>query len=195
LGFSFGIFFSESQFKTLKYAPQFPDRFQSYDHARAFCCTFFGWYNDDHYHSGLGLLTPAMVHYGQADQIIAQRQLVLQAAYAAHPERFVNKPPTPQPAPTQVWINPPSKPSTSEVATPHQKNSFIETPDLPSPSDPKTEPLISLLTSANDSGRLLIPPSFDLSLNKDLTQINSISEVEPILLPSFDSLTTDDALH
>jgi len=187
--------FSESQFKTLKYAPEFPDRFQSYDHAREFSCTFFGWYNDDHYHFGLGLLTPTMVHYGQAHQIIARRQLVLQAAYAAHPERFVNKPPTPQPAPTQVWINPPSKPSPSELATPDQKNPFIETPDLPRPSDPKTGPQVSLLTSANDSGRLLIPPSFDLSLNKDLTQINTISEQEPILLPSFHSLTTEDALH
>ena len=81
--------FSEAQFKTLKYWPAFPERFGSLEDGRAFCHQFFGWYNNDHYHSGLGFLTPAVVHHGQAEAVHAHRTRVLAAAYAAHPERFV----------------------------------------------------------------------------------------------------------
>ena len=100
--------FSESQFKTLKYRPEFPDRFASYDEARAFCVTFFPWYNEEHYHSGLQMFTPASVHYCQTEPILAQRQRTLQAAYAAHPERFVQGVSQPKPVPETVWINPPT---------------------------------------------------------------------------------------
>jgi len=100
--------FSESQFKTLKYCPQFPHRFASYDQALDFCSTFFHWQNCEHHHWGLGLLTPAMVHHGQADSALAARQAVLDAAYAAHPDRFVRQPPQPLKLPSQVWINPPA---------------------------------------------------------------------------------------
>ncbi len=99
--------FSEAQFKTLKYRPQFPDRFGSILDARAFCQSFFPWYNTRHRHSGIGLLTPHDVHYGLADQRIADRSNVLAAAWAAHPERFVRGRPQPPPCPTEVWINPP----------------------------------------------------------------------------------------
>jgi putative transposase len=99
--------FSESQFKTLKYRPEFPEHFASYDEGRAFCVKFFAWYNDEHYHSGLRMLTPASVHYGQAGPILTQRGLTLQAAYAAHPERFVQGMPKPKAVPQTVWINPP----------------------------------------------------------------------------------------
>ena len=99
--------FSESQFKTLKYRPEFPERFASYDEGRAFCVKFFAWYNDEHYDSGLRMLTPASVHYGHAGPILAQRGLTLQAAYAAHPERFVHGLPKPKAVPETVWINPP----------------------------------------------------------------------------------------
>lgn len=99
--------FSESQFKTLKYRPEFPDHFASYEEARAFCVPFFPWYNDEHYHSGLHMLTPASVHYGLAGPILEQRALTLEAAYAAHPERFVQGLPKPKAAPQTVWINPP----------------------------------------------------------------------------------------
>ncbi len=99
--------FSESQFKTLKYRPEFPERFASYDAALAFCVEFFAWYNDEHYHSGLRLLTPASVHHGQAGPILEQRKTTLQAAYAAHPERFVHGLPKPKTVPQTVWINPP----------------------------------------------------------------------------------------
>ena len=101
--------FSESQFRTLKYRPAFPDRFGSIEDARAFCTDFFTWYNTQHRHSGIGLLTPADVHAGRAPEITAARAVTLDAAYAAHPERFVRRPPTPPAVPTAVWINPPAK--------------------------------------------------------------------------------------
>ena len=102
--------FSESQFKTLKYRPEFPDRFESHDEALRFCRTFFTWYNDEHYHSGIGLLTPASLHNGQADQILAARHHVLCDAFEAHPERFAKGRPQAQQAPVAVWINPPQTP-------------------------------------------------------------------------------------
>jgi putative transposase len=107
--------FSESQFKTLKYRPDFPDRFGSLLDARAFGQRFFAWYNTEHHHSGIALLTPKVVHYGQAKQVLQRRQEVLNLAYARHPERFVRACPKPQPQPTAVWINPPaSMPAPSE---------------------------------------------------------------------------------
>jgi putative transposase len=104
--------FSEAQFKTMKYRPQFPDRFGSMVDARAFCQVFFPWYNTEHRHSGIGLLTPYEVHHGLADQRIANRAQVLARAYAAHPERFVGGLPQPPARPTAVWINPPKPPPT-----------------------------------------------------------------------------------
>ena len=101
--------YSEAQFKTLKYHPGFPARFGSLEDARAFCRTFFAWYNAEHRHSALGLLTPEMVHRGRAPEVRAARAAVLAEAYAAHPERFVRKRPEPPPLPTAVWINPPKE--------------------------------------------------------------------------------------
>ncbi len=106
--------FSESQFKTLKYRPEFPKRFGSIQDARAFCRTFFPWYNTEHYHSGLGLLTPEMVHYGQASEVTEDRAATLLQAYQSHPERFVRGAPTPLPPPEAVWINPPRAEEKSE---------------------------------------------------------------------------------
>ena len=99
--------FSESQFKTLKYRPDFPERFGSLEDARAFSHPFFDWYNNRHYHSGLGLLTPADVHYGRADLVIKERQLVLGQAFENHPNRFKGKYPKPLALPQAVWINKP----------------------------------------------------------------------------------------
>lgn len=99
--------YSESQFRTMKYRPNFPARFGSIEHCRSFCQDFVSWYNDEHRHSGLGLLTPSMVHHGQAELILAQRQDVLTSAYLAHPERFVRCAPKPLPAPKEAWINKP----------------------------------------------------------------------------------------
>jgi putative transposase len=106
--------YSESNFKTLKYRPEFPDRFDDIEHARAHCRAFVGWYNHQHRHSGIGLMTPAAVHYGQARQLHAARARVLDAAYERHPERFVRKPPAPPALPTAAWINKPA--DTKEIA-------------------------------------------------------------------------------
>lgn len=99
--------FSESQFRTLKYRPEFPQRFGSIQDARSFCGPFFQWYNHVHHHSGIGLHTPHSVHYNLASELQLARKHTLLAACAAHPERFVNKPPTPPALPEAVWINPP----------------------------------------------------------------------------------------
>ena len=100
--------FSESHFKTLKYRPDFPDRFGALEHARGFSQDFFRWYNFEHHHSGLGMLTPADVHHGRAHERLAERGRVLEAAYAQHPERFVGGLPQPASLPTAVWINKPT---------------------------------------------------------------------------------------
>jgi putative transposase len=104
--------YSEAQFKTLKYRPGFPDRFGSLEDARAFCQRFFEWYNREHRHSGIAMLAPDDVHYGRAERVLGRRQAVLDAAYAAHPERFVRRAPTPRAVPSEVWINRP-EPSTA----------------------------------------------------------------------------------
>jgi putative transposase len=106
--------YSESQFRTMKYRPEFPDRFGCIQDSRAFCQTFFPWYNDEHRHSGIGMLSPSMVHHGAAVSIRENRQLVLDAAYRDHPERFVRRPPSPLQLPKEVWIN---KPLNSEEET------------------------------------------------------------------------------
>jgi len=105
--------YSESHFKTMKYRPDFPDRFGCIQDARAFCADFFDWYNIRHHHSGLGLHTPESVHYGRAAAIRELRTDVLTAAFSAHPERFVRVKPTPPCLPTAVWINPPAKETAS----------------------------------------------------------------------------------
>jgi len=99
--------FSEAQFRTMKYGPQFPDRFDGFDHGRDFCREFFPWYNDDHRHSGLAFFTPSDVHYGRVPEVLARRQAVMDAAYAQHPHRFTAGPPTVAAPPKAVWINPP----------------------------------------------------------------------------------------
>jgi len=110
--------FSESQFKTMKYRPDFPDRFGCIEDARGFCAPFFDWYNTEHHHSGIALLTPEMVHYGLAESVSQARLETLQQAYRLHPERFVRKQPEPPRLPDAVWINPPADASkTLELLT------------------------------------------------------------------------------
>ena len=108
--------FSEAQFKTLKYHPGFPGRFEDIHAAVAFCRTFFPWYNREHRHAGIAMLTPSDVHHGRAQQILEQRQRTLQDAWAHYPERFVHGPPKPQALPKAVWINPPTEAKTSPDA-------------------------------------------------------------------------------
>jgi putative transposase len=99
--------YSESQFKTMKYRPGFPARFGCIQDARGFCRSFFDWYNREHRHSGIALMTPEAVHHGRALSILGRRQRVLAQAYRANPERFVRGHPTPPPLPQAAWINPP----------------------------------------------------------------------------------------
>jgi putative transposase len=102
--------YSEAQFKTLKYRPDFPQRFGSIEDARAHCEVFFRWYNSAHRHSGIGFMTPETVHYGRAAALTEQRAITLDAAYLAHPQRFKGIAPKPPDLPAAVWINPPKEP-------------------------------------------------------------------------------------
>ena len=102
--------FSEAGFKTLKYSPDFPARFGSFEEAEAFCREYFVWYNQVHYHTGIALLTPAQVHYGEAEAVLARRQATLDAAFARAPERFGHRRPQVGRLPETVWINRPGQP-------------------------------------------------------------------------------------
>ena len=109
--------FSEAQFKTLKYRPDFPARFGSIQDARAHGHVFFPWYNTEHHHAGLGLLTPFDVHHGLAEQRVSARAAVLATAYAAHPERFPAGLPRPPVRPVEVWINRPKIPVPAQTSS------------------------------------------------------------------------------
>jgi putative transposase len=97
--------FLEAHFNTLKYQPEFPKRVQTIDEAHTFRRRFFTWYNEDHHHAGIGLMTPDQIHFGQAGAIHAARQTTLDTAFLSTPERFVRQPPKPPQIPTAVWIN------------------------------------------------------------------------------------------
>jgi putative transposase len=118
--------FSEAHFRTFKYRPEFPPRFGSIQDARAICHALFTWYNDAHHHSGLRYLTPADVHYGRAPSILTVRHQTRLAAYAAHPERFVQGPPRLENLPEAVWINAPTKTARQDAP-----GTTIVTPDDP----------------------------------------------------------------
>ncbi len=130
--------FSESQFKTLKYQPEYPKRFEDIEAARAYCVQFFDRYNKEHRHSALGFLTPEDVHYGRATQRLATRQQALDRAYAQTPERFVRKPPKPAPLPDAVWINPPD--NTGQLQTPAATDECAECATLKMPDETEVGP-------------------------------------------------------
>ena len=116
--------FSEAQFKTLKYRPDFPARFGCLADARAFCQQFFPWYNDQHQHSGIGYMTPHSIHYGTAKAIHATRQATLDQAFLAHPNRFKGKQPQPHHIPCEVWINPPKDSNNLNSNQPHTLRAY-----------------------------------------------------------------------
>ena len=178
--------FSESQFKTMKYRPQFPKRFGGFEDALTHCRSFFEWYNDEHYHSGIGLLTPAVLHYGEAEKVIEDRADVLQDAYAAHPERFVRGCPKPQALPTEVWINPPAPTSETSLGS-NPPLIEIQTPSRRIAA--KTELEISPLTSAKAVTRLEIPCQSDLSLNR-LAHEKGLSEIVDLGKPEAPHINT-----
>lgn len=117
--------YSEAQFKTMKYRPDYPKRFGSIMDARAWAREFFTWYNEEHYHSGLGLMPPRAIHYGEGEALRAQRAQVLAAAYAAHPERFVRGTPSLPALPEAVWINKPKELDVSD-SKPHENEIVIQ---------------------------------------------------------------------
>ncbi len=164
--------FSESQFKTMKYRPDFPDRFGSHDDGLSFCRRFFVWYNDEHYHSGIGLVTPAMLHYGQAPQIIASRQATLRTAYVAHPERFVKGAPMPPELPSAVWINPPQNNNKDHEA---QKKRLPEINCPQKPGASLTHPRPGYPSSS------CVPAELD-SVSPDTNDINVITSPQQLTL-------------
>jgi putative transposase len=117
--------FSEAQFKTLKYRPEFPRRFGSYEHALSVSRELFRWYNNEHHHGSLGLMTPASVHYGHAPRLLNNRRNVLFEAFRRNPERFVHGAPEPPSLPEAVWINPPAEKTTRQDAL----GAIVSTPD------------------------------------------------------------------
>jgi putative transposase len=139
--------FSEAQFRTLKYSPGFPGRFDSPQHAREFGRMFFHWYNHEHHHSALSVLTPAAVHHGQAERVLTERHRVHMAAYLKRPERFVNGPPRLGRPPEAVWINPPEK-TTHQIAP----GSTLRKED-----DPEVVPILTTHAPITRSGALVTP--------------------------------------
>ena len=148
--------YSESQFKTLKYCPQFPRRFGSIEDARLFSRNFFDYYNHEHRHSGIGLMTPAVVHQGRAEQLNAARRHTLLAAHRAHPERFVRGKPQPPVLPSQAWINPPPEKKTREDRVGATFSGW-SIPGVPPFSAPRNEISIQADVDKNDVTSLLTP--------------------------------------
>jgi putative transposase len=145
--------YSEAQFKTMKYRPDYPDRFEGLDQARSWARAFFPWYNYEHHHTGLGLMTPAVVHHEQVDEVRAKRQRVLDAAYVAHPERFVKGRPIAPNAPDQVWINPPQSATVASAA--------------PAETQPAVEVVLAVGSATSDNAELLVVVERTLRLSTE----------------------------
>jgi len=153
--------FSEAQFRTLKYRPEFPERFGSRQDALSFLRRFFPWYNEEHRHGGIGYLTPAQVHYGKVDQIMEKRERALAVAFRAHPERFKGRQPvSPAPAAT-VWINPPAIDRDGQPSSRSRQNVVIEQDQA------KSDAHISLEDDAKQGGKGMGTPKI-----VDLTAID-----------------------
>ncbi len=142
--------FSEAQFRTLKYWPGFPDRFESPEHARELSRAFFPWYNHEHHHSALCYLTPAVVHHEQAERVLADRHRVRVAAYLERPERFVNGPPGLERLPEAVWINPPEK-TTHQIAPGSTRTRQ---------DDPEVVPILTTYAPITRPGALVTPRQY-----------------------------------
>ena len=135
--------YSESQFKTLKYRPDFPERFGSIEDARVHCQQFFHWYNHEHRHGGIGLMAPVAVHDGTAAALTAQRALTLDAAYAAHPMRFKGRAPKPPSLPSAAWINPPAD-HRRDLNREADSRSMLPCEGVPTPRGMCRSPLLDL---------------------------------------------------
>ena len=156
--------FSESQFKTMKYQPEFPDRFGCYQDGLSFSRQFFSWYNDEHYHSGIAYVTPASLHYGRAPAVIEARKSTLNTAYDLRPERFVGGRPTPAKLPTAVWINPP-------VQIGNEKRSS----EFDCPEDPQVASLTHPRSDYPLAGCVPAEPASVLSDSATVNKINTLN--------------------
>ena len=166
--------FSESQFKTMKYRPEFPDRFGSHEDGISFCRSFFKWYNDEHYHTGIGLLTPATLHYGEAPRVIEARKQVLSLAYAKYPQRFVRGCPKPQSLPSAVWINPP------QIKANDNKKGLPETYCPRKPDAPLTHPRPGYPSSDQPSVGARVPAELDSVSPGDVEPNRSLKILQPL---------------
>jgi putative transposase len=167
--------FSEAQFKTMKYRPDFPERFDSQTTARDWTRTFVHWYNHEHRHTALGLLTPATVHYGQTAQVQQKRQQVLNQAYQAHPERFVRGGPTPPQPPTEVWLNRPEV--HPEAETQSSEPSTQSAPrQVTTPVGPVPDPQPGSRLTAGKAQRALDP-------DEDRARLTQVVDTAPPDLP------------
>jgi putative transposase len=152
--------YSEAQFKTMKYRPGFPDRFSDLAHSLSFGREFFGWYNNEHRHSGLAYLTPAMVHFGQTEQVLSGRRAVMAEVYAAHPERFVRGRPVVAELPKEVWIN---KPTDNATEPPLRPAAPVEEPGAEPGSragpNPYSGPAERTLEAGEHRASIALPPA------------------------------------
>lgn len=150
--------YSEAQFKTLKYRPEFPERFGSIEDARAFCQRFFDWYNHEHRHSGIAMLRPIDVHLGRTNDVIQKREATLEEARRRHPERFVRGAPAPQRRPQPAWINPPAAATSASAAAAHGSlrhgvsRSLTSTAPLAIAHVPRNQPAPSTLPETGHAG-------------------------------------------
>jgi len=147
--------FSEAHFRTLKYRPEFPDRFGSYQDALSFLRHFFRWYNEEHRHGGIGYLTPAQVHYDNVNEVMEKRQRALAAAFRAHPERFKGRQPLSPAPPLEVWINPPALDRNGDPSSRSRQNVAIE------PTQAKTDALSAPESDAMEDGKGMGTPRND----------------------------------
>ena len=158
----------------MKYRPEFPDRFGSHEDGISFCRSFFKWYNDEHYHTGIGLLTPAVLHYGEAPGVIEAREQVLSSAYAKHPERFVGGCPRPQSLPTAVWINPP------KIKTNDDKKGLPETHCPRKPDAPQAHPRPGYPSSDQPSVGARVPAELDSVSPSDVEPNRPLEILQPL---------------
>jgi putative transposase len=148
--------FSEAQFRTLKYRPEFPDRFGSHQHGLSFLRPFFHWYNEEHHHGGIGFFTPGQVHRGEVELVLAERGRALDAAFLAHPERFKGRQPLAPAAPVAVWINPPALDRNGDPSPRSRQNLLIDA------GQGKDDALRASQSDATEGGKGTGTPEIDL---------------------------------
>ncbi len=184
--------FSEAQFKTLKYRPDFPERFGEVEDATSHCKDFIDWYNNDHHHAGIAMLTPADVHFGRVDQRIAERQVVLDTAFAAHPERFPKGRPVAKRPAREVWINMPKARDDAGDDAANGAHDAGPSRRRPTASWPDGAPDQGAIAASDPPGEAQGPPS---ALAASLSGDDIHDVVDPFFEPDGARLLDSDAAH